>query len=177
MDPILHQLPASLPNGALPTVVNPAKATQPSSPKSSILPNQDKPLNLQADGWDALAAIYKDSANDPFNIRGISGLQQRDERRATRSAVPKEKQPCEIKFKSTVLPATILDVSSYGFSILLDRLEGLKVGKKAHLHTKMGRYLIKVVYINSVAPPDGAPPGSDTWLRLGLKKARSFMLF
>ena len=177
MDPIVHQLPVSLPNDEVPTVVNFAEATQPLTSKSGAIPKQGNPPYHQADAWENLAVISKDPANDPFSSRKLSELQKRDERRASRSVVPEEKQPCEIKLKSTVLPATLLDVSSYGFSILLDRLEGFKVGRKAHLHTKMGRFLVKVVYIQSIARPDNAPSGSDTWFRLGVKKARSFMLF
>ena len=43
-------------------------------------------------------------------------------------------------------------------SVLIDRLDGLKVGKKVELHTNIGSFMVRIVYINKVVPPRNAAP-------------------
>ena len=62
----------------------------------------------------------------------------RDDRKSTRNQVSKARQSCELKVGTGVVPALLVDESRGGFAILIDRLEGLKRGKKAKLHTDMG---------------------------------------
>ena len=59
---------------------------------------------------------------------------------------------------------------------MIDRLDGLRIGKKVKLHTDMGWLTVRTVYINKVARPENAAPECDSWFRLGLKEARSFFL-
>jgi hypothetical protein len=101
----------------------------------------------------------------------------RDDRKSARSHVPKARQSCELKVGANVAPALLVDESRGGFAILIDRLEGLKSGKKAKLHTDMGWFLVRIVYIKKAARPSGSDSKCDTWFRVGLRKARSFFLF
>jgi len=174
MDPAVYELPSTVPSEEEPIVVNYTDAKKAGVMTAKPIANK-RPNSLDGN-WGDLSGISKKKDDDLFDDHDSSGMNQREERRANRRIVPKEKQPCEIKFKSHVLQAMLIDESKYGFSVLTDRLEGLKIGKKAYLHTKMGRFLIKVVYINGVARPDGASSENDTWFRLGVKRARSFFL-
>ena len=90
---------------------------------------------------------------------------------------PKARQSCELKVGTGVVPALLVDESRGGFAILIDRLEGLKRGKKAKLHTDMGWFVVRIVYIRKAARPSGSDSKCDTWFRVGLRKARSFFLF
>jgi hypothetical protein len=101
----------------------------------------------------------------------------RDDRKSYRYPMPKARQSCELKVGDDLLPAVLLDESKGGFAILIDRLNGLKSGKKAELHTDMGWFKVRIVYIKSAERPAYSDPSSDCWFRLGLRKARSFFLF
>jgi len=72
------------------------------------------------------------------------------------------------------LSASLINESIDGFAVLIDRLDGLKVGKKVELHTNMGWFKVQIVYINKAARPNDAAPECDTWFRLGMQiKQRS----
>jgi hypothetical protein len=101
----------------------------------------------------------------------------RDERKSVRSQVPEARRSCELKIGADVLPALLVDESRGGFAVLIDHLDGLKSGKKAKLHTDMGWFQVRIVYIRKTARPSFSNSKSDTWLRLGLRKKRSFFLF
>jgi hypothetical protein len=75
------------------------------------------------------------------------------------------------------LPALLIDESRGGFAVLIDRLEGIKPGKKAKLHTDMGWFQVRIVYVKEAARPAHSNTKSDCWFRLGLRKKRSFFLF
>ena len=74
------------------------------------------------------------------------------------------------------MSASLVNESKDGFAVLIDRLDGLKIGKKAELHTDMGRFTVRIVYIDKVGQPIDAAFKSDCWFRVGMKKARSFFL-
>ena len=93
----------------------------------------------------------------------------RDERKSCRCTVPQIRQPCELKIGANVLSALLANESKTGFSALIDRLDGLKVGQKVELHTNIGSFMVRIVYINKVVPPRNAAPGCDSWFRLGMK--------
>jgi hypothetical protein len=101
----------------------------------------------------------------------------REDRRSPRSSVPLARRSCELRIGSEVLPALLMDRSAGGFAVVIDRIDGLKAGKKVELLTDLGRFKVKVVYINKVARPKDVPIQSDVWFRLGLKLARSFCFF
>jgi len=82
-----------------------------------------------------------------------------------------------LRVGSNVMPALLMDRSAGGFAVVIDRADGLKAGKKVELITDLGRFKVRVVYINKIAPPKDAPTQSDVWFRLGLKLARSFCFF
>ena len=92
-----------------------------------------------------------------------------DDRRSCRRTVPQVRQSCELKVGSNVLSASVVNESKTGFSVLIDRLDGLKAGKKVELHTNMGRFTVQIVCINKVVPPKNAAPECDSWFRLGMK--------
>ena len=83
--------------------------------------------------------------------------------------VPQARQSCELKVGANVLSASLVNESKAGFAVLIDRLDGLKVGKKVELHTNMGWFMVRIVYISKVAPPRDAAPECDSWFRLGMK--------
>ncbi len=93
----------------------------------------------------------------------------RDERKSCRGTVPQARQACELKVGTNLLSASLVNESKDGFSVLLDRLDGLKVGKKVELHTNIGWFVVRIVYISKVTPPKNAAPGCDSWFRLGMK--------
>jgi hypothetical protein len=100
----------------------------------------------------------------------------RDERRSRRCTVPRARQSCKLKFGARILSASLLNESKGGFAVLTDRLEGLTVGKKVELHTRLGHFMVRVIYINEVARRTGAAPRRDAGFQLGLKKACSSVL-
>jgi hypothetical protein len=101
----------------------------------------------------------------------------RDERRSCRFVVPHTQQACEMKVGTQTLLGALVDMSEGGFAVLVARLDGLKVGRKVELNTDMGRFTVRITYINEVARPKKAASGSDFWFRLGMKKTRRFFLF
>ena len=83
--------------------------------------------------------------------------------------MPQVRQSCELKVGANVLSASVVNESKTGFSVLIDRLDGLKAGKKVKLHTNMGWFTVQIVYINKVTPPRNAASECDSWFRLGMK--------
>jgi hypothetical protein len=106
-----------------------------------------------------------------------SGLSCRDERKSCRFQVPEGRQSCELKVGASLLPAMLVDESKGGFAVLIERLEGLKSGKKVALRTDLGWCKVRIIYVRKAAPPANSDAKSDCWFRLGLRKARSFFLF
>ena len=93
----------------------------------------------------------------------------RDERRSCRRTVPQDRQSCELKVGNKVMSASLENMSDGGFSALIDCLDGLKIGKKIELRTKMGWFKVRIVYINQAARPKDAASECDSWFRLGMK--------
>jgi hypothetical protein len=92
-----------------------------------------------------------------------------EERRSGRCRVPKERQPCELKVGDNVLSGLLANESKRGFAVLIDRLDGLKVGEKVELRTEWGRFKVRVVFVNSVVPPDDVASDSASWFQVGMK--------
>ena len=101
----------------------------------------------------------------------------RDDRKSCRNPVPEARQPCELNVGDSIMPALLIDESRDGFAVMIDRLEGVKSGKRAKLRTDAGWVKVRIIYITKVAPPACSNPKSDCCFRLGLRKARSFFLF
>jgi hypothetical protein len=118
-----------------------------------------------------------DLPSEPVAVKETPCVPGRDDRKSCRNPVPEARQSCELKLGDDVLPALLLDESRGGFAILADRLEGAKPGKKAKLHTDMGWFQVRIVYVREAARPAHANTKSDRWFRLGLRKKRSFFLF
>ncbi len=120
-----------------------------------------------------------DLADEPAAVQKKSkeAAQCRDERKSRRSRVQQGRQSCELKVGADLLPALLVDESRGGFAVLIDRLEGLKSGKRVKLRTDMGWFKVRVIYVKKAARPAHADSNSDCWFRLGLKKARSFLPF
>jgi hypothetical protein len=96
----------------------------------------------------------------------------RDDRKSCRFNVPQARQSCELKVGHNVLSASLLNASRDGFAVLIDRTDGLSVGKKIELHTNMGWFTVRIVYINKVGRPQGVPPECDSWFRVGMRIKR-----
>ncbi len=118
-----------------------------------------------------------DPAGGAAAVQKSAMARHREDRKSVRNQVPQARQSCELKVGADVAPALLVDESSGGFAILIDRLEGLKSGKRAKLHTDTGWFEVRIVYVRKAAPPPGSASKSDTWFRAGLRKKRSFFLF
>ena len=84
--------------------------------------------------------------------------------------MPKVRQSCELKVGIRVLSALLVNESHGGFTVLIDRLDSLTVGKKVELHTDMEGFMVRIIYINKVARPKDAAAKCDSWFQLGMKK-------
>lgn len=127
-------------------------------------------------GWGSVDEDLADEAIADTDTVSIA-KPSRDDRRSRRHTVPRTHQSCEIKVGGNIWSALLADKSDGGFSVLTDRHDGLKLGKKVELHTNAGWFTVRIVYINKAARPQDAAPNSDTWFRLGMKKTRRFLLF
>lgn len=168
MKPIAGQMPMSRIDQQEPNVLE-IPAT--SGPGQAVLPSFG---NGDPDAWLSIDQDETDHAavgKQPIATLG------RDDRKSSRSNVPPGRQACKLKVDSNVMSALVVDKSAGGFAVLVNCLDGLRIGKKAELQTDAGNFKIRVVYIKEVARPMNAPAGSDTWFRLGTKKQRSFFLF
>ena len=67
------------------------------------------------------------------------------------------------------MSALLVNESQGGFAVLVDRPDGLKIGKKVELRTNMGWFMVRVVYINKAARPINAAPGCDSWFQAGVR--------
>ncbi|MFZ1933447.1 MAG: hypothetical protein WCB27_24545 [Thermoguttaceae bacterium] len=114
--------------------------------------------------------LEEDSTDEP-TVTGTKSIakQRRDDRRSNRCNVPPARQSCELKVGANVRSASLVNESKDGFAVLTDRLDGLKVGKKVELHTDIGRFTVRVVYIQNVVPPRNAAPECESWFRVGMK--------
>ena len=97
----------------------------------------------------------------------------RDQRKSFRCAVAEARQSCELKVGPIVMPASLVDESSGGYAVVVDRPTGLDVNQTAELRTDAGWYAVRVVHITKVQPRqyEGVSltrPGP--WYRLGLRR-------
>jgi hypothetical protein len=99
---------------------------------------------------------------------------RRDDRKSSRTAVPRERQACELKYGPEVLSGLLADRSARGFGVFVDQIDHLTVGKKVKLHTDQGTFKVRIVYINRVAGPEYTESKTGVWYRLGLKIASKF---
>jgi hypothetical protein len=94
-----------------------------------------------------------------------------EQRTSFRCTVADTRRHCELIVGADVLPAQLLDESAGGFSVLVDRLDGLGIDQEAELRTDSGWFAVRVVYVTEVALPDadGATADQQTpGFRLGL---------
>ena len=118
-----------------------------------------------------------DSIGAAATVQKKSCATCRDDRKSCRNPVPEARQPCELNIGDNLIPALLMDESRGGFAVMIDRLEGVKSGKRAKLRTDAGWVNVRIIYIKKAAPPAYSDPQSDCWFRLGLRRARSFFLF
>ena len=116
-----------------------------------LLGSKDKPTGNAATGTEPLAK------------------RSQEERKSGRCTIPKERQSCELKVGDNVLSALLVNESKRGFAVLIDRLDGLKVGENVELDTQWGWFKVRVVFINRVAPPEDAAPECASWFQVGMK--------
>jgi hypothetical protein len=100
----------------------------------------------------------------------------RDERRSCRIPVLPDHQPCELKIDAKILAAALINESETGLAVLIDRLDGLKIGKEVELHTDAGSMPVQIVYIKKVAPCAYSATKCDTLFQLGVKRTSSPVL-
>ncbi len=133
-------------------------------------------VNLE-DGFGREFSTNYDGMAEAAVVPRKPGAARQEDRKSPRYPVPEARQACELRVGADLLPALLIDESSGGFAILISDLEGLKPGKRIRLHTDMGWYKVRVVYVNRAAHPTHSDPDCECWFRLGLRKARSFRLF
>lgn len=169
MNPIAQATPESPIGRETPIVVGNAAIAK---LKQSLSPSAEK---NDPDAW---LSAGLDSSEAATPAKETAAQLSRDDRKSTRCNVPPTRQACTLKVGGNLVPALVVDKSAGGFAVLIDNLDGLKVGTKSELQTDSGKFKIRIVYINKVARPLNAPAGSsDSWYRLGTKKQRSFILF
>jgi hypothetical protein len=169
MGPIVQATPESPLVRETPIVVGNAAISKLKQSVSASLEKSDP------DAWLSAGLDSSDAATPAKETIAQLG---RDDRKSTRCNVPPARQSCTLKVGGNLAPALVVDKSAGGFAVLIDNLDGLKVGTKSELHTDSGKFKVRIVYINKVARPLNAPAGSpDSWYRLGTKKQRSFILF
>jgi hypothetical protein len=93
-----------------------------------------------------------------------------EERRSCRVPVLPDHQPCELKVDAKILAAALINESETGLAVLIDRLDGLEIGKEVELLTDAGPITVQVVYIEKVAPCASSVTKCDTLFQLGVKK-------
>jgi hypothetical protein len=99
---------------------------------------------------------------------------RRDDRKSSRTAVPRERQACELRYGPEVFAGLLADRSNKGFGVFVDRIDHLAIGKKVKLQTDQGTFTARIVYINKVAGPQNVESASGSWYRLGLKTVSGF---
>jgi hypothetical protein len=146
---------------------------RPQTSKSAIQQEQNIPLIQKRGALDEFLSSGNDLSNKTMVQREPICKRGRDERRSHRHVVPQARQPCEVKIGANVLSASLLNESESGFAVLVNRLDGLKIGQKVQLYTKPKWITVRVVHIEQVARPKDASPSNrecDHWFRLGMKK-------
>ena len=133
-------------------------------------PKQCIPLTYEEGVTEGWFATCKPATDDVPVGKGPLLKPGRDDRKSHRRTVEPSHRACEVKVGSNALSATLVNESKDGFAVLMNCVDGLKMGKKVELLTKMGRFTVRIVYIKKVARPDHTAK-SDSWFRLGVKKA------
>lgn len=145
-------------------------AARPQTPKPVLKLEPTIPPAPQAGALDDWFPISPDPADEAMAGPKPIGTPRRDDRKSCRNVVPQARQSCELKTASNVLPALLVNESQGGFAVLIDGLDGIKIGKKVELHTDMGWFTVRVIYASKVASPNNVAPKGDAWYRLGIKK-------
>jgi len=143
MNPIIQRMSESLVSDEGPTAVEDTMATRPQPPTDKAL-TSTKP--------------------------------NRDSRKSSRRTVPKSRQPCKLKVGVKVLSALLVNESHGGFggfAVLIDRLNGLKVGEKVEIHTDLSGFMVRIIHIQKVARPKTVAAKCNSWFLLGVKKMGS----
>jgi hypothetical protein len=177
MNPVVQKMPKFSVLEEDATAMKCSATTEPKPSKSIAKPKKNTSRAYGEPAAENMFSVGGDTTNEA--IAGTEPLVTPgpDERRSYRSLVPHSSRSCEVKVGANVLPASLFDESEGGFAVLIDRLDGLETGKKVKLHTEMGWFTVRIIYINNVARPKDAPPEHDTWFRVGIKKVRGPSLF
>jgi hypothetical protein len=147
-----------------------------------VLPTEPGLEGYSLDGEDAVGRRVAED-DDSFGEAAIVQKPKkccalgRDDRKSCRIRVSEDRRSCDLKFGAVVLPALLMDESRGGFAVLVDRLDGLKAGKKANLRTDAGWFKVRVIYIQEAVRSPFSDSKCECWYRLGLRKVRSFFLF
>jgi hypothetical protein len=171
MNPILQKVRRLFVSEEEPTDVEDALATRPQASASATKSQQGIPPTGEDDTSEESFSPLTDLANDVITCSKLRWQPSREERKSDRCPVPQSRQSCEVKVGASVLSASLVNESQSGFGVLIDRLEGIKAGKKVELHTKTGWVTVRVVYVKKVAAPRNTTSKSDAWFWLGMKKA------
>jgi hypothetical protein len=146
--------------------------------KSANKPGQNIPPSVPAGVLKSLSAANVDADDEPAPA-AVEPVARpgREDRKSNRIPVPSARRACELKVGNSVFPGLLADRSAGGFAVLFDGASGLKAKAKAELITDLGRFKVRIVYINKTGRPKDVTSQSDAWFRVGLRMARSFRLF
>jgi hypothetical protein len=144
--------------------MNPTVEQMPQMP--TFLVSKEKPTTVE----NTAATCPQTSTDEAITGTRTLSKPEQDKRRSSRRTIPKARQSCELKVGARVLSALLVNESHGGFAVLIDRLCWLEVGKKVEVHTDMGWFMARIIYINKVARPKAATSKCDSWFQLGMKK-------
>jgi len=170
MDPIVQTTPTSRVSEEGPTAAKGTVAAKPETAKSVVKPGQSILPTHKGGVAGKLLSSSDDLIEETVTVAKSLSKPGINDRKSPRCPVPPDRQPCELKVGANVLSASLVNESKGGFAVLIDRLDGIKTGKKVELVMKTRSFTVKVVHITKVAPPENAPPECNSWFRLGMKK-------
>jgi hypothetical protein len=96
----------------------------------------------------------------------------RDQRKSARCTAVESCQRCELKIGSCVVPASLLNESAGGFSVLVNDLSGVAAKQKAQLYRNGVWFNVRIIYFREVKPrkvADAADAEEGPWFKLGLR--------
>jgi hypothetical protein len=160
--------------------LQPRKQPNPLASKSKNKSDHDSFSFYDADsttGWVELDDSDSSPDEDALDFKVgefVTVKARQEDRKSNRAPVPRDKRSCELQVAGKLVPALLMDSSEGGFSILVESLDNLKIGKKVNLHLDENWVTVRIVYINKTARPKDANSQCESWFRLGVKKARRF---
>ena len=172
MTPVVQKMRKRLASDERPAAVEGSVATMPRFSESAAKTQQGIPAIYEEGVSENLFSTGNDSTDETIADTTPASKPRIEDRKSCRVEVPPSRQACELKVGADVVSARLVNESRGGFAVLVDRLNGIKVGKKVELRTTTGRFRVRVVYIKKVARPKDAAPECDSSVSGGTEEVR-----